>query len=137
MEFDDGLKRMNPQSLEYKIVKDIKYPEENFIKSSCTYQKISIVYLINLNYFIQIGGHEKIFEYMKSFHTMNNLLPSLNFFYNLANFLDEDFYQGKIVPYLTEVLKELPKTLDKEEVKHAKKDDINNLFQILQVIFSC
>jgi len=132
MEFDDAFKKMNPQCLAYKIVKDIKYPDTNFIKSSCIYQKISIVYLVNLNYFIQMRGHEAIFEYMKSFHTMNNLLPSLNFFYNLANFLEDDFYQQQIVPHLTNVLKELPKTLNKEEIKHAKKDDINNLFQILQ-----
>jgi len=30
MEFDDAFKKMNPQCLAYKIVKDIKYPDTNF-----------------------------------------------------------------------------------------------------------
>jgi len=95
---------------------------------------VSIIYLLNLNYFIQIGGIEAIGEYTKDLNTINGLLPSMNIFNNLSDFVDEEYYQKKVLPYLLNALKSLPNSLNEEEIKQAKKEDINSLFYVLKVI---
>jgi len=71
---------------------------------------------------------------MKDFTTIAALLPSMNIFNNLSDYIEEDHYQKKVLPYLLEALKSLPSTLNEEEIKQAKKEDINNLFKVLKVI---
>ena len=69
-------------------------------------------------------------------HTLTattGLLPSINILNNMNSFLEEDFYHEEVLPLLMKAIKSLSATLNEEEIKLAKKEDIVSLFQVLKV----
>lgn len=65
--------------------------------------------------------------------SITGLLPSINILNNLSNYVEEEYYQEDILPFLIQILKALPAALNEEEIKIAKKEDMINLFQVLKV----
>mmetsp|Transcript_28741 Transcript_28741/g.25856 ORF Transcript_28741/g.25856 Transcript_28741/m.25856 type:complete len:98 (-) Transcript_28741:509-802(-) len=88
----------DPNSLHWKVKSSIRSPDVNFVKSSCIYQKVSIVYLINLNFFVQIGAAEALTNYSIKNNNITSVLAAVEIMNQLANFLEEEFYSKEILP---------------------------------------
>lgn len=95
---------------------------------------MSIIYLINVNYFIQIGGVEILTAYARSVRTVHCILSTVEIFNQLQNYVDEEYYNKEILPNVLEMLKTLPAQLNDEEIKAAKKEDISKIIKLLHVI---
>lgn len=91
------------------------------------------MYLINLNYFIQIGAAEALTKYSTRNRNINAVLAAVEIMNSLANFLEDEFYNKEIMPEVVTTLKTLPANLNEEEIKSAKKDEIQKLIKIVHV----
>lgn len=70
---------------------------------------------------------------MQTLTATTGLLPSINILDNMNKYLEEDFYHDEVLPRLMKAIESLAATLNEEEIRITKKEDIATLFQVLNV----
>ena len=98
------------------------------------HQKVSIVYLINMNLFLQIDGPDIIFDYLFTTKSVSSILQAIELFTSIQNYIDYDHYKERIIPRIGSLIRELTSNFTETDIKSAKKEDISKLISLVQVI---
>lgn len=95
-----------------------------------------MVYLLNLNYFIQIGGDEILIEFLKNTKTIHHILLGVDILNHIGQSLEDAYFKKNIQPQIFNIMHSFPSIIDPEDIKTAKKDDIIQMIKSLKVIIS-
>lgn len=124
-ELERVLDGRNPEenSLFVKTARDLRNPGINFINDARIFQKTSLLYLLNVNYFLQINGHQRLLEFIKRCRMTSHMLVGIEIFIQIHSFLDDAFYKTEVLPNFLNGVQCLPLSLNHEEplIGHAKK----------------